>query len=102
MEKECLSILLAGVQPIVVCLARGLGGIRIPSAWRQPLAERRLLLLSACADSFRRPTAASAGARNRLVAALADRVFIGHAIPGGKTESLLKGDTGIWKVRLHI
>ncbi len=90
MEKECLSILLGGRHPIIVCLARGLGGIRIPGAWRQPLAQRRLLLLSACADTFRRPTAASAGARNRLVAALAERVFIGHAIPGGKTESLLK------------
>jgi predicted Rossmann fold nucleotide-binding protein DprA/Smf involved in DNA uptake len=90
MEKECLSILLGGQQPIIVCLARGLGGIRLPSAWRQPLAQRRLLLLSACADAFRRPTAASAGARNRLVAALADQIFVAHAHPGGKTESLLK------------
>ncbi len=89
-ERECLKLLLHGTGSIIVCPARGLGGIRLPSAWRQPFAQRRLLLLSACADGFRRLTAASAGARNRLVAALADRVFIGHAIPGGKTESLLK------------
>ena len=89
MEKECLTILLSGQQPIVICLARGFDRIRIPLAWREPLAQGRLLLLSACADNVRRPTVATAGSRNKVVAALADRIFVAYADPGGKTERLL-------------
>src|SRR3990170_6732323 len=44
-EKECLRILLRGKQPIIMCLARGLEGMRLPSEWRKPLEDERLLLL---------------------------------------------------------
>ena len=36
-EKECLSILLGGRQPIVICLARAMNRIRLPKDWRDPL-----------------------------------------------------------------
>jgi len=45
-EKECLRILLRGKQPIIICPARSIEGMRIPSEWRQPIEEYRLLLLS--------------------------------------------------------
>jgi predicted Rossmann fold nucleotide-binding protein DprA/Smf involved in DNA uptake len=64
--------------------------MRIPAEWRGPLVQGRLLLLSPFEARFRRATAGLAERRNRFVAALADAVFIAHASPGGKTESLCR------------
>jgi len=64
--------------------------MRIPAAWRAPLEQGRLLVLSAFDGKVKRPKAYMAEARNRLVAALADELFVAHASPGGKTESLCR------------
>ena len=88
-EKECLEILLRGKSPVVICPARGLP-LRVPPAWRAPLAEGRLLLLSGFAANERRVTAELAAQRNELVAALADDVFIAHATPGGQVAGLAR------------
>jgi len=87
-EKECLRILLRGKQPIIICLARALGKIRLPTEWRTALEAGRLLLLSPFEKFPPRPTTESAHRRNELVAALADEVLIIHAIPGGHIEHL--------------
>ena len=98
-EKEFLELLLrqpasararplSGAAAVIICPARGLGTMRIPRPWRDPLAAGRLLLLSTFPDSLRRPTAATATRRNARVAALAHRILILHAKQGGKTESL--------------
>ena len=86
MEKECLTLLLRGTQPVIICPARGIERMRLPTAWKAPLAEGRLLLLSPFAEKLRRATADLARRRNEFVAALADEVFIAHAAPGSKTE----------------
>ena len=88
-ERACLEILLAGAGPLIVCPARGMVKT-IPAELRQPLAAGRLLLLSPFAESARRVTAELAAARNRFVAALADRVLFIHAAPGGRTETLAR------------
>ena len=90
MEKECLDLLLRGAASVVVCPARGLGRMRIPKNWQEPLAEGRLLILSFFTDRIRRPTTAIAAQRNAHIAALADRILIAHAEKGGKTEALCK------------
>jgi predicted Rossmann fold nucleotide-binding protein DprA/Smf involved in DNA uptake len=90
MERECLTLLLRGEQPIIICPARSLEGMRLPPAWRQPLDAGRLLLLSLFPSSVHRVTTASALTRNRFVATTADRVFVAHAAPGGKTEAFCK------------
>lgn len=87
-EREFLDILLRGTASVVVCPARGIGTIRIPKSWRPPLAEGRLLILSFFAAAIRRPTAALAAERNAHVAALASRLLIPYAEPGGKTAGL--------------
>ena len=87
-EKECLRILLRGRQPVVVCLARGLEGMRLPSEWRKPLEGERLLLVSSLAPTVRRVTKELAVTRNRLVAALADEVVFAHVTPGGQLDAL--------------
>jgi predicted Rossmann fold nucleotide-binding protein DprA/Smf involved in DNA uptake len=88
MEKECLSILLRGDQPLVVCPARGIERMRLPVIWRAPLAEGRLLILSPFATQYRRPTAALAEQRNRLVAVLSATIFVAHAGAGSRITRL--------------
>ena len=87
MEKECLRLLLRGIQPVVVCPARGIESMRIPRDWRPALDEGRLLIISPFPATVRRPTAKLSAKRNDLVASLASRVFIAHAAAGSKTES---------------
>jgi len=62
----------------------------IPVAWRGPLGQGRLLVLSPFDARCKRATADLAEQRNRFVAALADAVFVAHASAGGKTESLCR------------
>lgn len=88
-EQECLRILLRGKQPIIICPARALPK-RIPPEWRQPLADGRLLVLSAFPDTETRVTADLARRRNEFVAALADEVYFAHITPGGHTDLLAK------------
>ena len=90
MEKDFLELVLRGPSSVVVCPARGLGTMRIPKTWKNPLAEGRLLLLSFFDDTIRRPTADLAAQRNTHVAALANRLLIAHAEKDGKTKKLCK------------
>lgn len=89
-ERRCLEVLLEGTQPAVVCLARGLAATRIPARWRTPLERGRLLLVSPFADEVVELSAATAGARNRLVASLAREVVVPHAAPGGQLIRLVR------------
>ncbi|MCI0718630.1 MAG: DNA-processing protein DprA [Acidobacteria bacterium] len=90
MERECLDLLLRGTQPIVVCPARGIEGMRLPQAMKAGVDAGRVLLVSPFGPKQRRATAELADQRNRLVAALAIEVFVAYAAPGGKTEKLCR------------
>ena len=100
MEQECLTILLRGSQPIIVCPARSLQGMRVPAEYNQPLDQGRLLLLSAFDEKVDRVTLETASFRNRFVAAMADAIFVAHAEPNGKTELFCREVLG-WKKPLH-
>jgi predicted Rossmann fold nucleotide-binding protein DprA/Smf involved in DNA uptake len=97
MEKECLSWLLRGSQPVLICLGRSLEGMRTPSAWNRPLAQGRLLILSCFDRKHRRLTAETAKLRNRYVAALADQVLVAYAAPGSRTERFCRELTAVHK-----
>jgi predicted Rossmann fold nucleotide-binding protein DprA/Smf involved in DNA uptake len=88
MEKECLEVFLRGTQPIVLCPARDIQRLRLPTAWRKPVVDGRLLIVSAIAAAQRRTTAALAEQRNRFVATLAQTICVAHAAPGSRTERL--------------
>jgi hypothetical protein len=90
LERDLLDLLLPGAQPLVVCPARALPGMRLPAAWREPLGSGRLLLLGVARAGRRRPTAAAADLRNRLAAALAERLFVPHAAPAGAVYRLAR------------
>ena len=89
-EKECLSILLRGTSPIIICPARSLEKLRVSSAWKTPLNAGRLLILSCIPSGHDRATTELATRRNKFVAALADAVWFAHIAPGGQTEQLAK------------
>ena len=89
-ERGCLEVLLEGTQPVVVCLARGLAATRIPVRWRTPLDRGRLLLVSPFADDVVELSAATAEARNRVVASLARELVVPHASPGGHLIRLVR------------
>ena len=89
-EKDVLDILMKGEQPIVICPARGIGRMRLPKEWKAGIDAKRLLILSPFKDNENRVTAKLAEERNRFVAAIADRLFIAYAQPGGKTEALAR------------
>jgi hypothetical protein len=88
MEKDILQILLRGTQPIVICPARGLEGMRIPVVVRKSLSEGRLLFLSPFVSSLKRPVTKTTEERNFLVGSLADRILIIHAEPNGRLEKI--------------
>lgn len=87
-EKDCLRILLRGKQAIILCPARAIEGMRIPTECRAAFEAGRLLFLSPFTERPRRVTQGSALRRNEVVAALADEGFIAHITPGGRTERM--------------
>jgi len=101
-EKDCLDLLLRGMQPVIICPARSLHGMRLPTAWKTGIEQGRLLLLSLFAEGIQRPTAELSEKRNEFVATLADLVLFAHANPGGKTEALAKKAIGWCKPVLTI
>lgn len=90
MEQECLNILLKGKQPVIICPARSIEGMRLRGEYKQPLADGRLLMLSPFEEKIGRTTGDTASTRNELVAALADTVFVVYAAPSSKTEALCR------------
>ena len=87
-EKECLKILLEGTQPIIICPARSLRKMRIPTEWRPALESGRLVIVSRFEQSPRRADTSTARRRNELVAALSDQILIVYAEPGGAVERI--------------
>jgi predicted Rossmann fold nucleotide-binding protein DprA/Smf involved in DNA uptake len=88
-EKECLAILMRGKSPMVICPARSLERFRVPTEWKQSLAEGRLLIVSPFRASEHRATAELAERRNEFVASLATEIIVLHATPGGRLAKLL-------------
>ena len=90
MERECLDILLRGSQPVIMCAAKRLRGLRLGTAARKAIEGGRLLVITPFGEEVKRTTAAQAIQRNELVAALAYAVLVPYASPGGKAESTAK------------
>ena len=90
MERESLTILLRGAQPVIICPARSIYNMRINKEYKKPLKDGRLLFLSPFDENQRRISAKTSHYRNLFVAALSAAVLVVHAGPGSKTESFCK------------
>ena len=88
MEWECLGILLRGRQPVIWVPARSIVAMHLKPGLVPAFQAGRLLILSPFPPKDKRVSAAQAEVRNRFVGALADRIFVPHAAPGGKSEAL--------------
>jgi predicted Rossmann fold nucleotide-binding protein DprA/Smf involved in DNA uptake len=86
-ETEMLEILLRGTQPLIRVELRNLANAQIPNEFKRPLEKGRLLLISPYPER-RRLDRDHVEERNRIVAALAERIVIIHAEMGGKLERL--------------
>lgn len=87
-ERECLELLLAGTQPIVLVQARATG--RLSAANRKAMNDGRLAVLSPVDDSLPRMSKELAAARNEVVADLASALFVPYAARGSATEQLIQ------------
>lgn len=90
MEQECLNILLKGKQPVIICPARSITGMRIKPEYKNPLGDSGLLILSPFSEKEKRISSDRSLARNRFVAAIADKIFIPYAEPKSKTETFCR------------
>ncbi|MBW1703084.1 MAG: DNA-processing protein DprA [Deltaproteobacteria bacterium] len=90
MERECLSILLRGTQPVIFCPAKNINGMLIKKEYKKPLEEGRLLFLSPFEENHRRISVKTSYYRNLFVATLSDVIFVAHAGPSSKTEAFFK------------
>ena len=90
MERECLTILLRGAQPVIICPARSINNMRINKEYKKPLKDGRLLFLSPFDKNQQRISAKRSHYRNLFVAALSAAVFVVHAGSASKTEAFCK------------
>lgn len=104
-ERDFLHHLLPGSCRLIVCPARRLEGMRVPTAWQKAIAAERMLLLSPfTAESQRRQSAKLAVQRNELVVALANRIMLLHAAHASRTEHLIRKATlsGVSLISLEL
>ena len=87
MESECLRLLLRSKNRHIMVLARG-PLTRLPSAWKQPVEQGRLVIEAPFPATVSRPSRATCEARNRIVADQADTILIVHCEPGSMMQTL--------------
>ncbi len=84
-----MHYLLKGTQPVILALARGLKK-RLEPELEEALNKNRLLLITPFDRDVKRVTVETANQRNRLMAELADEIFVAYAAQGGNIEKLIK------------
>ena len=89
LEQQVLHSALRRKGRVVKVLARGMTEYRPQPEEREPLAEGRVLVVSAVAPEVRRTTRETALARNRLVIALATDIVVPHVAAGSPLAALL-------------
>lgn len=99
-EKDVFHYLLAGTQPVIMALARGMKK-NIEPELKAAIESGRLLLVTPFEYSVKRISAETADMRNRFMIDLADEVVIGYAGEGGMLESLIAEVKGKKVIRLQ-
>ncbi|HHT9147330.1 MAG TPA: DNA-binding protein [Candidatus Wunengus sp. YC61] len=92
-EKDVFHYLLAGTQPVIMALARGMKE-KINTDLKTAVDAGRLLIVTPFDNSVKRVTAETAEKRNRFMIELADEVVIGYAGKGGMLGRLVAEPKG--------
>jgi hypothetical protein len=87
-EKDVFHYLLAGAQPVIMALARGMKE-KIEPELKTAIDAERLLIVSPFENSVKRVSAETAEKRNWFMIELADEVVIGFSSKGGMLERLV-------------
>ena len=87
-EKDVFHYLLAGTQPVIMVLARGMKE-KIELELKKAVDVGRLLIVTPFENSVKRVTTETAEQRNRFMIKLTDEVAIGYASKGGMIERLI-------------
>ena len=90
MEKECLPLLLRGIQSEVAGPSCGIENMRVPCDSHSAFDDGCLLTLAPFPATVRRPTAHLAAQPNDLAASSSSRDFVVHAAPGSRTEAFAR------------
>jgi hypothetical protein len=88
-EREVLRLALRQKTPVIICPARGLPKV-LPSEWRAPLDEGRMLIATQFFAAAKRITAIRSEQRNQWLSAHAEQILVAWATPGGRLESSLR------------
>ncbi len=99
-EKDVLHYLLAGTQPVIMALARGMNE-KIDTDLKAAVDAGRLLIVTPFVNRVKRVSAKTAEKRNRFMFELADEVVIGFAGKGGMLERLIAGDKDKKLIRIQ-
>ena len=87
-EKDVFHYLLAGTQPVIVVLARGMKE-KIKPELKAAVDAGRLLLITPFKNSVKRVTAETAEQRNRFMIEISDDIVIGYTSKGGMLDSMI-------------
>lgn len=100
LEKDVLTFLLQGKQPVIWVLARKLWTPRgVPKAYRAAIEEGRLLVVSPVAQSVARVNARTAAIRNRYILEHSEEVVFAAIDSAGGLSQIL-GDYPILKYQV--
>ena len=100
-EKDVFHYLLAGTQPIIMVLARGIKE-KIEPELKAAIDTGRLLIVTPFENSVKWVTAETAEKRNRFMLELADEVVIGYVSKNGMLERLVAEVKGKKVIRAII
>ena len=88
-EKDVFEILLKGTQPMIMVLARGM-----KKQWsgdeKKAVEKGRLLVMSPFKKKIIYITQKTANKRNRIIADIADEIFLAYAMPDGNLDKFLQ------------
>lgn len=99
-EKDVFHYLLAGTQPVIMALARGMKE-KIDTDLKAAVDAGRLLIVTPFVNSVKRVSAETAEKRNRFMFELADEITIGYADKGGMLEKLIAEVKGKKVIRIQ-
>jgi len=88
-EKDVFHYLFAGIQPVIMALARGMKD-KIEPDLKAAVDAGRLLIITPFENSVKRVTTATAEKRNRFMIKLANEITIGYTSKGGMLERLIE------------
>ncbi len=88
-EKDVFNILLNGMQPIILVLARGMKTYW-PQNIKDAIEQNRLLVISPFSTDEKHVTQDNANKRNELMTSIADEIFVAYASPEGNLDKLIQ------------